>query len=60
MSNREASRPSISEVTVTKPLTLLQVLFKSSVTGDAGVKVKSVVQTGAEKVKSTLSTLWKK
>ena len=52
MSNREASRPSISEVTVTKPLDAASGgLFKSSVTGDAGVKVEiHVVQTGAEKV----------
>jgi len=52
MANREASRPSISEVTVTKPLDASSGgLFKSSVTGDAGVKVEiHVVQTGAEKV----------
>ena len=52
MSNREATRPSISEVTVSKPLDASSGgLFKSSVTGDAGVKVDiHVVQTGASAV----------
>ncbi|UTA46632.1 type VI secretion system tube protein Hcp [Simiduia sp. 21SJ11W-1] len=52
MANREASRPSISEITVTKPLDSASGgLFKASVTGDAGVKVEiHVVQTGANKV----------
>ena len=52
MSNREASRPSISEVTVTKPLDAASGgLFKASVTGDSGVVVEiHVVQTGADKV----------
>jgi len=52
MANREASRPSISEVTITKPLDAASGrLFKASVTGDSGVKVEiHVVQTGAEKV----------
>ncbi len=52
MSNREATRPSISEVTVTKPLDAASGgLFKSSVTGDAGVTVEiHVVQTGASQV----------
>ncbi|WP_370981190.1 Hcp family type VI secretion system effector [Agaribacterium sp. ZY112] len=52
MSNREATRPSISEVTVTKPLDAASGgLFKNSVTGDAGVKVEiHVVQTGASQV----------
>ena len=52
MANREASRPSISEVTFTKPLDAAAGgLFKASVTGDAGVPVEiHVVQTGGDKV----------
>lgn len=52
MANREASRPSISEVTITKPMDAASGgLFKASVTGDSGVKVEiHVVQTGAKKV----------
>lgn len=52
MSNREATRPSLSEVTVSKQLDAASgLLFKSSVTGDAGVKVElHVVQTGADSV----------
>ncbi|AFU98105.1 Hcp family type VI secretion system effector [Simiduia agarivorans] len=52
MANREATRPSLSEVTVTKPLDAASGgLFKASVTGDEGVKVEiHVVQTGANKV----------
>ncbi len=52
MANREASRPSISEVTITKPLDAASGgLFKASVTGDAGVPVEiHVVQTGADNV----------
>ena len=52
MANREATRPSISEVTVTKQLDAASGgLFKQSVTGDAGVVVQiHVVQTGAATV----------
>lgn len=52
MANREATRPSISEVTVTKSLDAASGgLFKSSVTGDQGVVVQiHVVQTGAATV----------
>lgn len=52
MANRESSRPSISEVTITKPLDAASGgLFKSSVTGDSGVTVEiHIVQTGADKV----------
>ncbi len=52
MTNREASRPSLSEVTVTKAMDAASGgLFKASVTGDAGVKVEiHVVQTGANNV----------
>ncbi|GAB3105694.1 type VI secretion system tube protein Hcp [Aestuariicella hydrocarbonica] len=52
MANREASRPSLSEVSVTKALDAASGgLFKSSVTGDEGVKVEiHIVQTGANKV----------
>lgn len=52
MANREASRPSVSEVTFTKLADISTTpLFKESVTGDSGklVKVK-FVQTGADKV----------
>ncbi|GLS26097.1 Hcp family type VI secretion system effector [Marinibactrum halimedae] len=52
MSNREATRPSLSEVTVTKALDAASGgLFKASVTGDEGVTVEiHVVQTGAKAV----------
>lgn len=52
MSNREATRPSLSEVTIAKQLDAASgLLFKSSVTGDAGVNVElHVVQTGADSV----------
>lgn len=44
MANREASRPSISEVTVTKRIDAASGgLFKASVSGDEGVDRKSVV-----------------
>ncbi len=52
MANREATRPSISEVTITKAAdNSATALFKESVTGAAGriVKIK-FVQTGADKV----------
>ncbi|MGH1373538.1 MAG: Hcp family type VI secretion system effector [Cellvibrionaceae bacterium] len=52
MANREASRPSLSEVTVSKALDASSGgLFKASVTGDEGVLVEiHVVQTGANNV----------
>ena len=52
IANREATRPSLSEVTVSKPMDAASgLLFKGSVTGDSGVKVQiHVVQTGADKV----------
>ncbi len=52
LSNREATRPTISEITVTKPAdTSATALFKESVTGSAGKKVViKFVQTGADKV----------
>ncbi|MCO1332920.1 type VI secretion system tube protein Hcp [Microbulbifer sp. OS29] len=52
MSNREASRPSLSEVSFTKRIDAASGgLFKSSVTGDEGVTVEiHVVQTGASSV----------
>lgn len=52
LSNREATRPSISEITVTKPAdTSATSLFKEAVTGSSGKKVViKFVQTGADKV----------
>lgn len=52
MSNREATRPSLSEVTITKPLDAASGgLFRQSVVGDEGVTVVfHVVQTGAAAV----------
>ncbi len=52
MANRESSRPSISEVTLSKALDAASGgLFKSAVTGDEGVDVEiHIVQTGADKV----------
>ncbi|WP_308364149.1 MULTISPECIES: type VI secretion system tube protein Hcp [unclassified Microbulbifer] len=52
MANREASRPSISEITVTKRIDAASGgLFKASVSGDEGVKAEiHVVQTGANSV----------
>lgn len=52
MSNREATRPTISEITVTKPAdTSATSLFKEAVTGSAGKKVTiKFVQTGTDKV----------
>ncbi len=54
MSNREATRPSLSEVTITKLLDASSGgLFKQSVTGDLGVTVEfQVVQTGATAVET--------
>jgi len=52
MANREATRPSLSEITLTKRIDAASGgLFKSSVSGDEGVKVEiHVVQTGASSV----------
>lgn len=52
MANREASRPSISEITLNKSIDAASGgLFKSSVSGDEGVAVEiHVVQTGANAV----------
>jgi len=52
MSNREATRPSISEVTVTKLAdNSVTGLFKEAVTGSAGRTVRiKFVRTGADKV----------
>ncbi|MBL4827422.1 MAG: type VI secretion system tube protein Hcp [Spongiibacteraceae bacterium] len=52
MANRESTRPSLSEITFTKPLDAASGgLFKSSVTGDEGVTVEiHIVQTGADQV----------
>lgn len=52
MANREASKPSLSEITITKSCdNSATALFKESVSGAAGKKVKiKFVQTGAEKV----------
>ena len=57
MANREASRPSISEITISKTMDQSSPgLFKDSVTGDAGVKVIiDVVQTGAQKLEKFCS-----
>lgn len=52
MANREATRPSLSEITLSKRIDAASGgLFKSSVSGDEGVKVEiHVVQTGANSV----------
>ena len=52
MANREASRPSVSEVSVTKMLDNASGgLFKESLTGVEGVNVQiHIVQTGAKQV----------
>jgi len=52
LSNREATRPTISEVTMSKPAdTSATALFKEAVTGSSGKKVTiKFVQTGADKV----------
>ncbi|CAH0990133.1 hypothetical protein SIN8267_00218 [Sinobacterium norvegicum] len=49
LSNREATRPSISEITVSKAMDAASGgLFKQSVTGDEGIQVEvHIVQTGA-------------
>lgn len=52
MANREATRPSLSEITFTKMADISSTpLFKEAVTGATGKKVKiKFVQTGADKV----------
>lgn len=52
MSNREATRPSVSEVTLTKVAdNSVTAIFKEAVTGSAGKKVIiKFVRTGADKV----------
>jgi|SRR5690554_603584 type VI secretion system secreted protein Hcp len=52
LSNREATRPTISEITMSKPAdTSATALFKEAVTGSSGKKVTiKFVQTGADKV----------
>ncbi|MDH5179173.1 MAG: type VI secretion system tube protein Hcp [Gammaproteobacteria bacterium] len=52
MSNREATRPSISEVTLTKTAdNSVTAIFKEAVTGSAGKKAElKFVRTGADKV----------
>jgi Hemolysin-coregulated protein (uncharacterized) len=52
MANREATRPSLSEITFTKNADISSTpLFKESVTGSCGKLVKiKFVQTGADKV----------
>lgn len=52
MTNREATRPSLSEISLTKEADCSLInLFKESVSGEAGKKVSiSFVRTGADKV----------
>ena len=52
MSNREANRPSIREVTISKPAdNSATAIFKESVSGSAGKKLTfKFVQTGADKI----------
>ncbi|ROS00051.1 type VI secretion system secreted protein Hcp [Sinobacterium caligoides] len=52
VSNREATRPSLSEITVSKPMCAASGgLFSQSVTGSEGVKVElHVVKTGGKKL----------
>ncbi len=56
MSNRESTRPSVSPVTITKVAdNSVTALFKESVTGSAGKKVKIIfVRTGGDKVQEYL------
>lgn len=56
LSNREATRPSLSEISISKETdTSAIALFKESVTGDAGKTVKiRFVRTGADKVQEYL------
>jgi len=57
MSNREATRPSLSEVSISKIMdSASSGLFKESLTGAAGVKVIiDVVKTGADKIEKYVS-----
>jgi type VI secretion system secreted protein Hcp len=57
MSNREASRPSISEVSITKLMDAASSgMFKESVTGSDGIKVIiDVVKTAADKIEKFVS-----
>ncbi|MBU6955660.1 MULTISPECIES: Hcp family type VI secretion system effector [unclassified Hahella] len=57
MSNREATRPSISEISVSKLMdTASSGLFKESLTGTAGVKVLvDIVRTQADKIEKYVS-----
>ncbi|WP_020410197.1 Hcp family type VI secretion system effector [Hahella ganghwensis] len=57
MSNREATRPSLSTVAIQKMMdSASSGLFKESVTGDAGVKVViDVVRTAADKIEKFVS-----
>jgi type VI secretion system secreted protein Hcp len=52
LSNRESTRPSLSEITLTKPAdNSVTAIFKEAVTGSAGKKVViKFVRTGADKV----------
>lgn len=56
LSNRESTRPSVSEVTITKVAdNSVTALFKESVTGNAGKTVKiKFVRTGSDKVQEYL------
>ncbi|OZG71769.1 hemolysin-coregulated protein [Hahella sp. CCB-MM4] len=57
MSNREATRPVLSAVTISKLMdTASSGLFKESLTGDSGVKVViDVVRTSADKIEKYVS-----
>lgn len=57
LSNREATRPSVSEVTITKAAdNSATALFKEAVTGSAGKKVEiKFVRTGADKVQEFMT-----
>lgn len=57
LSNREATRPSVSEVTISKYADIATTaLFKESVTGSAGKKVEiKFVRTGADKVQEFMT-----
>jgi len=57
MSNREATRPSLSEVTISKVMDGASTgLFKESLTGAEGCKVViDVVKTGADKIEKYVS-----
>jgi len=57
MSNREATRPSISEITVSKTAdNSVTAIFKQAVTGSAGCKAEiKFVRTGADKVEQYMS-----